>query len=363
MNQDSNADTAVDFERKPYLVRLGKQLFGTWYDTLITLVCIAFLVWLLPSLLKWAVFDAVWLKENAKQCTADAGACWAVIHARWRLILFGLFPYEEHWRSGLACLTIVVVVVLSCMPRFWTASRLGTLWVLGFVIFYVLMRGGVLWLSPITTERWGGLALTIFIFASVCLIGMPLAIFLALARQSKLPVISWMAALLIDFTRSLPLLTILFTAAVVMPFALPDWLQGDKLYRVILAFAVFFAAYQAEIIRGGMQAIPTGQSEAAIALGLGYWQRTWHILIPQAFRNSLPATINQFVISFKETSIVIIIGFFEVLASGNAAFGSGEWTHAYVEVYVFIAAIYFVFVFSLSRYGAFLERKMRVGHD
>lgn len=363
MSQEVLSGTAIGTDEKPFAARLTKQLFGTWYDALITIACLAFLVWIVPSLVNWAVLDAVWSKHDAKQCTEEAGACWAVIHARWRLILFGLFPYDEHWRSGLACLTIVVVAILSCLPRFWAPVRLSALWIIGFATFYILMRGGIFWLKPVTTEQWGGLALTIFIFASVSILGMPLAIVFALARQSKLPVISWLAALLIDFTRSLPLLTILFTAAVIMPFALPDWLQGDKLYRVIVAFAIFFAAYQAEIIRGGLQAIPAGQTEAGVALGLGYWHRTWHILIPQAFRNSLPATINQFVISFKETAIVIIIGFFEVLASGHAAFGSGEWTHAYVEVYVFIALIYFVFVFSLSRYGAFLEKRMRVGHD
>jgi general L-amino acid transport system permease protein len=225
------------------------------------------------------------------------------------------------------------------------------------------MRGGVLGLSDVTPDRWGGLALTLFIFAAVVLLGFPTAIVLALARQSKLPVISRMAAFAIDLTRSFPLLAILFAAAVILPFALPNWLQGDKLYRVIYAFAFFFACYQAEIVRGGLQSIPPGQDEAAKALGLTYVKRVTLILLPQAFRNALPATINQIVITFKETSVVVIIGFFEVMASGNAAFGSGEWTHAYVEVYVFVALIYFVFVFTLSRYGAFLERRMRVGHQ
>jgi general L-amino acid transport system permease protein len=142
---------------------------------------------------------------------------------------------------------------------------------------------------------------------------------------------------------------------------LPRWLLSDKLYRVILGSALFFAAYQAEIVRGGMQGVPKGQEEAAMALGLGYRQRIGYILLPQAMRNALPATINQFVISFKETTLVVIVGFFEVMASGNAAYGTGEWTFAYVEVYTFIAVIFFVFVFSLSRYGAYLERRMSVG--
>jgi general L-amino acid transport system permease protein len=276
--------------------------------------------------------------------------------------LFGLFPYDEQWRSALACVTVVVITVLSCIPAFWTGRRIAAVWVTGVALFYVLMKGGILGLPRVGEEVWGGLALTLFIFVSTCLIGFPLAIGLALLRRSELPWISRTTGLIIDTVRSLPLISILFSFVVVLPFALPQWLQGDKLYRVILGSALFFSAYQAEIVRGGMQGVAKGQEEAAMALGLNYWQRISRIVLPQAMRNALPATINQFVISFKETSLVIIVGFFEILASGNAAYGTGEWTFAYVEVYAFIAFIYFVFVFSLSRYGAFLERRMSVGH-
>ena len=348
---------------KVAVLTTAKRLFGTWYDALITICCLALLAWLLPGLVRWAVTAAVWREADAALCGHEAGACWAVIEARWRLIIFGLYPHEEHWRSAIACSLIVLVGILSCVPWLWRPMRMALLWGGGFLGFYLLMRGGVFGLEDVTTDRWGGLSLTIFIFASVAVIGMPLAIVLAFARRSPLPGIRWAAGVLIDVTRALPLLTILFTAAVILPFALPTWLQGDKLYRVIAAFALFFACSQAEIIRGGLQAIPAGQEEAARALGLGTLQRIWYILLPQAFRNALPATINQFVITFKETSIVIIIGFFEVLASGNAAYGTGEWTGAYVEVYAFIAMIYFVFVFGLSRYGAHLEKRMRLGHD
>jgi general L-amino acid transport system permease protein len=159
------------------------------------------------------------------------------------------------------------------------------------------------------------------------------------------------------------LLTILFAAAVVTPFYCQDGCSVTSCIRVIAGFAIFFACYQAENIRAGLQAIPTGQDEAGLTLGLSYWQRVSRIQLPQAFRNSLPALVNQFVITFKETSIVTIVGFFEILASGSAAYGTGQWTYYYIEVYVFIGMIYFIFVFSLSRYGAFLEKKLRVGHD
>jgi general L-amino acid transport system permease protein len=251
-------------------------------------------------------------------------------------------------------------MALSCMPAFWGLKRLAALWLAGFGTFVILMYGGVLGLRVVTTEQWGGLSLTVFIFASVVVMGMPMAVGLALARRSKLPVISWLAAIFIDTVRSLPLLTILFAAAVVVPLAVPDWAQGDKLGRVIFAFALFYAAYQAEIVRAGIQSIPSGQEEAAQALGMSYRSVVFDIILPQAFRNTLPSTINQVVITFKETSIVTIIGFFEVTASGSAAVGRGEWGAYYVEVYVFVALVYFVFAFGLSRYGAFLERRTRL---
>jgi general L-amino acid transport system permease protein len=337
-----------------------RRLFANWLDAAITLAFGAGVLWVAWHVLGWAFVDTVWRAPDGAACREASGACWAVIAARGRLILFGLYPYEDHWRSTLACLAIVATTALSCFPRFWGVVRLPLLWLAAFGTYMALMFGGFLGLDLVTTEKWGGLSLTVFLFAAVVVTGMPLAVMLALARRSRLPVVRGVAGAVIDVTRSLPLLTILFTAAVVAPFVLPDWAQGDKLLRVALAFALFFAAYQAEIIRAGIQAIPEGQDEAAAALGLKYWHRVFLIILPQAFRHALPATINQVVITFKETSIVTIIGFFEVMASGNAAVGRGEWTGQYVEVYVFVGLIYFVFVFGLSRYGAHLERRTRL---
>ena len=345
------------------LAWLRRRLFATWFDGLVTLVFGALTLWVLLRVFDWAFLGAVWSLSDRDLCREAGGACWAVIEARGRLILFGLYPHEQHWRSSLACLAIVLTMGLSCLPWFWSLKRLPALWLAGFGSFMLLMYGGLFGLSVVTTEQWGGLSLTVFIFSAVVVIGMPLSIVLALSRRSKLPILRGLAGAVIDIVRSLPLLTILFAAAVVVPFVVPDWAQGDKLGRVVLAFAVFFACYQAEIIRAGLQAIPDGQEEAAIALGMKYWGRVFTILLPQAFRNSLPSTINQFVITFKETSIVTIIGFFEIMASGNAAIGRGDWTGQFVEVYVFVGAIYFLFVFGLSRYGAYLERRTRLSHD
>ena len=341
---------------------LRRRFFPTPFQGLVSTVCFGLIVWLGYKLLNWALLSATFDPSRGPgPCHAAAGACWSVIAARWRIILFGLYPYEQQWRSALACVSVVAMVVLSCIPTFWTGRRLAAVWIVGTAVYYVLMKGGVLGLQTEGEEVWGGLALTLFIFVMTCLIGFPMAIGLALLRRSRLPWISRTTGIIIDSVRSLPLISILFTFAIVLPFALPQWLQGDKLYRVIVGSALFFSVYQAEIIRGGMQGVSTGQEEASMALGLGYWQRVSRILMPQAMRNALPSTINQFVIGFKETSLVVIVGFFEVMASANAAYGNGEWRFAYVEVYVFVALIYFVFVFSLSRYGAYLERRMAVG--
>lgn len=331
---------------------------GTPGRAALTALCLAVIGPVVWTLLNWGILNAVWVGPP-EACRGIDGACWAVITERYRLIFFGLYPYDEQWRSALACLAILATVVLSCLPWFWSALRLSLLWVLGFAAFFILMRGGAFGLSLILETQWGGLALTTFVFSLSVLIGMPLAVLLALMRQSRLPVVARVTGLLIDGIRSLPLLAILFTAAIILPFALPGFLIGDKLYRVIIGMALFFAVYQAEIIRGGMQAIPPGQAEASSALGLTYWQTTSRIILPQAFRHALPATVNQVVIAFMETALIVVLGFFEITSSGHAAFSSGGWNDSFVEVYTFVALIYFTFTFSLSRYGAYLERKLK----
>ncbi len=339
---------------------LKKRAFGSPKDGVISVLFFGLLAYCIYVALDWAIFSAVWSADNVAACETAKGACWSVVDARHRLILFGLYPYDLHWRSTLACISIVATVILSCIPFFWSVKRLVSLWVVGFAVYYLLMEGSLIGLQQVTTDQWGGLALTLFLFSSVVLVGMPMGLGLALARRSKLPVLRYGATILIDFIRSLPLLTTLFTAAVVVPILLPDWLQGDKIWRVIIAFGLFFGCYQAEIFRGGFQAIHKGQFEAGKALGLGYWQILGTIILPQVFRHALPGTINMVVVTFKETAIVIIIGFFDVLASANAAFGTGEWAPYFLEVYAFVGLIYWLFIFSLGQYGEYLKSRMAV---
>ncbi|WP_430395558.1 amino acid ABC transporter permease [Ferrovibrio sp.] len=339
-----------------------KQLFGTPGNTLLTVLFSALIVLALIYVVRWAFINSMWTELREGDCGTVTGACWAVIKARYRLILFGLYPYEEHWRSALACAVALGVVALSCMPFSWTARRMMLIWLSGAVVFILLMRGGMLGLAPVTTDKWGGLALTLYVYLATVIIGVPLGILFALARQSDLPAIRHVITLLIDFVRSIPILTVVFCAALFAPFILPGWLNPDTLYRVIAGFSVFFACYYAMIVTGGMQAVSPGQYDAAAALGLGYWHCRFLIVLPQALRTALPATINHMVITLKETSVLIIVGMFELTASGNAAFQTGKWQEYYIEVYIFVSLIYFTLSFTLSRYGAYLERKMRVGY-
>ena len=339
---------------------LRKRVFASPDMAGINIALLLGLAWIAWKLIDWAFIGAVWSTDQAEQCPTADGACWSVVAARHRLILFGLYPYEEHWRSTLACAAIILTVILSCLPAMWNGKRLASLWIAGFAAYYLLMEGSLLGLEQVTTDQWGGLSLTLFLFASVVLLGMPMGLGLALARRSNLPVVRASASLVIDFVRSLPLLTTLFTAAVVVPILLPDWLQGDKIWRVIIAFALFFACYQAEVFRGGFQAIPKGQFEAGKALGITPLRVMTTIILPQVFRHALPGTINMVVVTFKETAIVIIIGFFDILASANAAFGTGQWAPYYMEVYAFVGLIYWSFIFSLGQYGEYLKRRMAV---
>lgn len=340
--------------------RLTKNGFGSPLAAIISVLVFSLVALIVWKFLDWAVFRAVWSKEDVGMCGDDSGACWSVIDARHRLILFGTYPFEEHWRSTLAAIAIVVTVLVSCVPAMWQATRLAVLWVMGFAAYYLLMEGSLLGLVQVTTDGWGGLSLTLFLFASVVLLGMPMGLGLALMRRSEMPVVRWFAVFIIDTIRSLPLVTTLFTAAVVAPLFLPTWLEGDKIWRVIFAFSLFFAAYQAEVFRGGFQAIPKGQFEAGKALGISYWSILSRIVLPQVFRHSLPSTINMIVVTFKETAIVTIIGFFDILASGKTAFGTAQWSPYYIEVFLFVAAIYWIFIFSLGQYGEYLKGRMAI---
>jgi len=340
---------------------LRENLFGSWPSALATLA-ILWLAWMLvPPLVEWAVVDAVWRAPDSRPCrAAGAGACWALIAEKHRFILFGTYPYEQHWRPGLGILVLFALYVASAMRRFWRA-RLALAWLGGLALIGWLMWGGVAGLSYVENERWGGLMLTLLLATFGIAFAFPISILLALGRRSRLPVVRALSVLWIELVRGVPLISLLFMASVMLPLFLPEGVSIDKLLRALIAMIVFAAAYLAEVVRGGLQAIPHGQEEAADALGLPYWRKTLLVILPQALRIAIPPLVNTFIAFFKDTSLVVIIGLFDLLTSIKVALTEPAWSGFGVEAYIFASLVYFAFCFAMSRYSQNLERELERG--
>lgn len=342
----------------PALLWLRRNLFSSLLQTALTLVLVLIVASIGIKLLRWGIVDAVWVADSASVCRAATGACWAVIGEKYRPILFGLYPYEQQWRPALAMLVYFVVLGISLAPAFWHSRILWPLWAVALAMMSVLMSGGVFGLAPVSSADWGGLPLTLLLFSGTVLIGMPVSVILALGRRSPLPFLRGLSVIFIEGLRGVPLITILFVAVNVFPLFLPADMEINKLVRIIVGIALFFACYQAEVIRGGLQSVPRGQYEAATVLNLGYWHTTTKIILPQALRICLPAVTNHIIAAMKNTSFVIIIGLFDVLTATSAVMQDPQWRRYYIETYLFIAAIYIVFGFLLSRYAIWVERRI-----
>jgi len=334
---------------------LRQNLFSSWTNTAATLV-IVYLLWkLMLPFLDWALVTAVWWSPDAKACrTDDSGACWALIADKHRFMLFGTYPFDAQWRPALASLIFVALYVVSAMRACWR-PWLALVWLVGLAAIGVLMWGGVFGLVYVENERWGGLALTLLLATFGIAFAFPLSILLALARRSTMPVMRWLAIGYIELIRGVPLISLLFMASVMLPLFLPEGVSIDKLLRAQIAMILFAAAYLAEVVRGGLQAIPRGQYEAAQALGLSYWKMMGLIILPQALRISIPPLVNTFIGFFKDTSLVLIIGLFDLLTTVKVSLTEPKWTGFGVEAYLFASAVYFIFCFAMSRYSQALE--------
>lgn len=343
------------------LSRHLRPLFATPLVAVVNLAVLALLVLAVPPLLDWAVFSAVWSAEDMGGCPSGSGACWAFIGDKARLILFGRHPYDEQWRAALATLVLVVLVALSLNPSFWRA-RLAVAWAGGIAAYAVLMWGGVFGLSFVASSLWGGLPLTVLLTVFGVFFGLIVAVPMALARFSNLPVFKWAATLYIELVRGVPLISVLFMASVVMPVFLPEGMTPNGLGRVLFGIVFFFAAYMAEVLRGGLQAIPSGQFEAARALGVRYPVLMGRIVLPQAFRIVLPAMVNLVIGALKGTSLVIIVSMTDLLGAAKAALADPDWIGFYVESYAFAGAIYAVMCGAISWYGRRIEARLAVGH-
>jgi general L-amino acid transport system permease protein len=338
---------------------LRENLFASIFSSIVTLVLVFLLAKMLFSLAQWGIWDAVWSvpdSTNTSACRAvrGMGACWAVIPEKIRFILFGSYTYDQQWRPALATLIFIALFYLSSRRSLWR-RELALVWAAALALISLLMWGGVFGLSFVSQDRWGGLPVTLILATFGLAFGFPLGIFVALGRRSKLPAIRSLCVLYVELIRGVPLISLLFMASVMFPLFMPEGFNIDKLLRAQIAFILYAGAYLAEVIRGGLQAIPRGQGEAADALGLSYWQKNRLVVLPQAIRHVIPPLVNTFIAFFKDTSLVLIIGIFDLLTTAKTAIIDPAWQAYSVEVYLFVAVIYFAFCFAMSRYSRQLE--------
>lgn len=340
--------------------RTARLLFGTPLNTALTIIFGAVLVLTVPPMLRWLVLDAVLLDPDPNACRAATGACWSFVYAKSGQLLFGIYPIDERWRPAVVCCVILSLLGWSVRPASWTPRLLG-FW-MGALALIVWLMGGGLGLVEVPTSSWGGLPVTLILTVVAIGIAFPVGVLLALARRSTMPVLRVGAVVLIESVRGLPLLSILFVASIMMPLFLPEALLPDKFVRALVALTAFAAAYLAEVIRGGLQAIPKGQYEAAAALGLPFWRTQRLVILPQAIRVVIPALANTIIVMIKNTSLVLVVGLFDLISSGKAALADPEWPSPAAETFLFVGAIFFALSFSFARFADFLERRGPVSH-
>lgn len=343
------------------LAWLRANLFSDWPTSLATVSIGALLLYWIPPLLDWGLLRASW-RPNFDACRVDgAGACWGVIAEKYRIILMGRYPFEEQWRPLLATVLMTALLVASCMRAFWR-RWLVLLWIGVLAAFFTLMYGDILGLTKVETDRWGGLPLTLLLATLSIAMAFPLSLLVALGRRSELPAIRSVCTLYVELVRGVPLISVLFMASFMFPLFMPQGLTIDVLVRVLAGITLFAGAYMAEVIRGGLQAVPRGQIEAAATLGLSYWQTQRLIVLPQALAAVLPGLMNNFIAIFKDTSLVTIVSLYELTgALGLALNSDADWRPYKIEGYLFIAMIYFAFCFSMSRYSLWVERQVNKG--
>lgn len=336
-----------------------ENLFSSPTNTIFTLI-FGYILWeVISGIVSWGLINASFL-PGKEACQQLAGACWGYVHANYRFVLLGTYPPDEQWRSVLAIVMILGGILITMNRRLWS-PWLVVAWLVGLVVLYFILAGGILGLERVDTAHWGGLTLTLLLATVGIGFAGPLALLLALGRRSEMPFIKVICVVFIEIFRGVPLISVLIMAAVMFPLFLPEGVTINKLLRAQVGIIFFQAAYLAEVFRGGMQAIPSGQYEAADSLGLSYWQKTGKIILPQALRLVIPPTMSTFISLTKDTSLVVIIGLFDLLATTKSAINEPEWRQQFIEGYVFIAVIFFCFCFFLSRYSLRLDRDLKRG--
>lgn len=338
---------------------LLRALAGSPLNLLLTALVLAAAAALAGPALRWAVLDAAAWPAEPAACRDIEGACWSFVVAKSGQILFGIYPMEERWRPLLVSLGLLALIAATLRPASWRPA-LAAVWAVALPAALLTMFGGIAGLSYVATTMWGGLPVTLLLTVTAVGAGFPLGVLLALARQSELPAIRALSVGFIEVTRALPLLSILFIASIMLPLLLPEWLLPDKFFRAMIALLLFAAAYIAEVVRGGLQGVAPGQAEAAQALGLGYWQTQRLIVVPQALAMVIPSLTNTIIVMIKNTSLVLVVGLFDLISSGRAALADPEWSSPAMETYLFIALIYFALCFGFGRFAGVLEQRSKV---
>ncbi|MGF6177531.1 amino acid ABC transporter permease [Ensifer sp. 4252] len=337
--------------------------FGTPGNALITILCLGTIFALAKLAIGWLFVDAIF-SGTPTECKASSGACWPFLSAKLRYIFFGFYPFDEQWRPLAAMLLFLGACGVSMVPRTWGRALAVTWIVLILPTLYTLMAGGIFGLTTVPTTQWGGLPLSFMLSFVGLACALPLGIALALARASSLPAIRVLGVGFIEIVRGVPLISILFMATVMLPLFMPDGITIDKLLRAQVAIILFAAAYIAEIVRGGLQAVPKGQIEAGHSLGLHYWQIMRKIVLPQALKKVIPPLVGLFIGFFQDTTLVTIVGLLDFLDTVRTAMRDPQWQGiAVLEGYVFAAAVYFFFSALMGAYSRFLEQYFRTTHE
>ncbi|ASS57537.1 amino acid ABC transporter permease [Rhizobium leguminosarum] len=353
---------------------IRRNLLATPKDVILTILALALIAWAVPHLVNWLFIQAVWSGPDRTFCATTiqggvqpdgwSGACWAFVSAKYDQFIFGRYPLDERWRPAIVGILFIVLLVPMLIP---SAPRKGLNAILLFAVLPVLafwlLHGGF-GLEVVDTPLWGGLMVTLVLSFVGIAVSLPCGILLALGRRSKMPVIRMLCVTFIEVIRGVPLITVLFMASVMLPLFLPTGWNVDKLLRALIGVSIFTSAYMAEVIRGGLQAIPKGQFEGADSLGLGYWQKTRLIIMPQAIKLVIPSIVNTFIGTFKDTSLVTIIGMFDLLGIVKLNFSDANWASAVTPItgLIFAGFIFWLFCFGMSRYSGFMERHLDTGH-
>ncbi|MEQ8226602.1 MAG: amino acid ABC transporter permease [Rhodospirillales bacterium] len=339
------------------------NLFGSVTNTLLTLLTIYLLYKIIPAMVDWMFIDAAYTGTSRKDCEAQAGgACWAFIGTRLQLFIYGFYPEAERWRVNLTAVLLFVALAPVLYDNVPHRGKALIFTVLYPVIAGVLLVGGIFGLEYVATDQFGGLMLNVIIGVTGIAFSLPIGICLALGRQSHLPVLRIVCVAFIEFIRGVPLITLLFVAAVMLSYFVPPGTNFDLLVRMLIMVTLFASGYMAEVIRGGLQAIPKGQYEAADSMGLKYWQSMRLIVLPQALKIAIPGIVNTFIALYKDTTLVIVIGRLDILGIGRSSLADSKWQGLSTEVYVFVAIFFFISCFLMSRYSLYLEKKLHTGH-